>query len=121
MLGMKLYTWFYGKLEGQDIFGNQYYTSRRPKDNQHRQRRWVMYKGLDEASKVPAEWHGWLHHIVDTSPSANPPNRYQWQKPHLPNLTGTLYAYHPQGRTGNRPAAIGDYQAWAPKTQGKAT
>jgi NADH:ubiquinone oxidoreductase subunit len=40
-----------------------------------------------------------------------------WEKDHLPNLTGTLEAWRPTGsisRTGERPRATGDYQAWTP-------
>jgi NADH dehydrogenase (ubiquinone) 1 alpha subcomplex subunit 12 len=31
--------------------------------------RWVEYaeKGRYNASQVPAEWHGWLHHITDST------------------------------------------------------
>ena len=44
--------------------------------------------------------------------------KYPWQKDHLPNLTGTVYAYHPQGsllRGGQRAPATGDYEPWQPE------
>ena len=60
---------------------------------------------------MPAEWHGWLHYTIDTAlpETGNRP----WQKPHLPNATGTPLAYRPPGhdyRGGHRAAADGDYR-----------
>src|SRR3546814_3251531 len=72
----------------------------------------LAYNGLAEASKVPPEWHGWLHHLTDTPPEATAP-RYAWQKEHMPNLTGTRYAYRPPGHVlqgGKRERATGDYE-----------
>src|SRR5262249_10244133 len=69
-------------------------------------RRWVIYKGLAEASLVPPSWHGWLHHIVDTPPTQENAITYRWEKPHEPNLTGTPDAYRPSGSMlaeGRRP------------------
>ena len=43
--------------------------------------------------------------------------RYDWQKDHLPNLTGTGASYAPDGsvhRDGKRSASVGDYEAWTP-------
>ena len=45
-------------------------------------RRWVVYKDLAEASKVPPEWHGWLHNTVDTLPGDETYEAKPWQKPH---------------------------------------
>jgi NADH:ubiquinone oxidoreductase subunit len=42
---------------------------------------------------------------------------HEWEKPHIPNLTGTPAAYRPPGSTlasGRRPKATGDYQPWTP-------
>ncbi|KAK3403659.1 hypothetical protein EUGRSUZ_K00090 [Eucalyptus grandis] len=52
-------------LVGVDKFGNKYYE--RLGETQHGRHRWVEYaeKGRYNASQVPAEWHGWLHHITD--------------------------------------------------------
>ena len=41
----------------------------------------------------------------------------EWEKPHVPNMTGTPAAYRPSGSTlasGRRPKATGDYQPWSP-------
>ena len=116
-LGTKLYTFFNGELVGTDAEGNRYYQERRePKDGRKRSR-WVMYKGVAEASRVPPEWHAWLHRTVDTPPTAQNYKPRAWQKPHRPNLTGTPGAYRPPGSTlaeGRRPKATGDYKAWTP-------
>ena len=55
---------------------------------------------------------------VAEPPTVSPLKRQKWEKPHQPNLTGTVRAYHPKGslaRGGVRAAsASGDYQAWKP-------
>ena len=53
-----------------------------------KRKRWVIYNGIVEASKVPAEWHAWLHYTAEAPLSTA--NEFEWQKEHLPNLTGTL-------------------------------
>lgn len=109
-LGTKLQTLFTGKKAGQDEFGNRYFTSSKG-------RRWVIYNGIAEASKVPADWHRWLHKTTDIVPDANAKVK-DWQKPHLPNLTGTDGAYVPKGHLnagGKRNKATGDYEPWKPE------
>lgn len=102
---------------GEDMFGNKYYTAK-PRPGYKRDRRWVMYKGAPDASKVPPEWHGWLHHQTDDFPSNDAESyRRPWQQPHAPNLTGTNQAYRPPGHIlegGQRDKATGDYEAWSP-------
>jgi len=110
-IGTRLMTWWKGERVGEDTFGNVYYREKGGR------RRWVIYKGRPEASKVPPAWHAWLHHIVDVPPTDD----YQpaeWEKPHVPNLTGTPHAYRPSGSLlegGRRRQATGDYEAWRPK------
>lgn len=107
-----------GKKVGTDPYGNRYFEAK-PRKGYKRPRRWVLYKGAPDASKVPPEWHGWLHYQSDDVPSADQnPLRRPWQKPHKQNLTGTSQAYRPPGHIlegGVRPQAIGDYEAWTPK------
>lgn len=105
-----------GKEAGRDSLGNIYYTAK-PKRGQKRERRWVLYKGAPEASSVPAEWHGWLHHQTNELPAAHNPLRREWQLPPQANQTGTPNAYVPPGhvlRGAQRDKATGDYQAWTP-------
>ena len=114
-LGTWLFTRLHGELVGTDSFGNRYYVDRRTKGKK-RERRWVMYKGAPEASKVPPEWHAWLHWNLPKPPVQGTQPK-PWQKPHLPNLTGTSQAYLPPGHTlmgGHRSKATGDYEPWTP-------
>ena len=71
--GTQFWTWAYGELVGEDEFGNRYYRTRGGKIDPRLgfERRWVIYSGYAEASTIPPSWHGWIHHTVDTPPSAN--------------------------------------------------
>ena len=74
------------------------------------------YQGEAEGSKVPPEWHAWLHHTAKEPPKEGA-GRKSWQKDHVPNLTGTAQAYRPPGHVamgGKRAAATGDYEPWRP-------
>ena len=112
----KLSIRFTSTLVGTDVHGNRYYQSRKAR-NGRPGRRYVVFKGQVEASKVPADWHGWLHYTEDTPPPQTGYAAHDWQQPHLPNLTGTTYAYRPDGHVlkgGQRAKATGDYEAWTP-------
>ena len=101
---------------GTDEFGNQYFEAKKAKRGQ-RTRRYVIYNGQVEASKVPADWHGWLHYTEQSPPPETGYFAHTWQQEHLPNLTGTKYAYRPAGHVlkgGKRKKATGDYEAWTP-------
>ena len=114
-LGTRFNTWRFGKRVGEDEFGNVYYEGGTNSDGQTR--RWVIYKGDAEASKVPPGWNGWLHHTVDVAPSEESYQPREWQQPHQQNWIGTALAYRPQGSTlaeGERPAATGDYEVLTP-------
>ena len=117
--GATIGTWFglRGKVRvGEDALGNVYWEG--GSDTAGNPRRWVIYSGSNDASRVPPEWFSWLHHQIDEVPSkALPPHR-TWEKPALANLTGTALAYRPPGaleKGGHRAAATGDYEAWSPE------
>ena len=117
-IGTLLFTWLRGHRVGADEFGNRYYRSK-GRRLQGRERRWVLYKGPAEASKVPPEWHAWLHHTANAAPSGAAPAR-PWEKEHIPNLTGTSGAYRPPGHlsaAGRRDRATGDYEPWRPEAK----
>lgn len=114
-------TWQRGVLVGKDRFGNAYYRDKRGKGRM-RERRWVIYAGEPEASKVPPEWHLWLHH---TTAAPLPESAQQdtagyhkpWQKEHEANPSGSVAAYRPPGHAyqgGHRPHGTGDYEPWTP-------
>ncbi|ANK82330.1 MAG: NADH dehydrogenase [Rhizobiales bacterium NRL2] len=105
-------TWRRGRKVGEDQFGNAYY-----EDRKEAGRRWVVYKGIDEGSKVPPMWNAWLHHTIDEVPKEGDSIVYDWERPHEPNLTGTPHAYRPKGhvtRRAERDASDADYEAWSP-------
>ncbi|MEL6279668.1 MAG: NADH:ubiquinone oxidoreductase subunit NDUFA12 [Pseudomonadota bacterium] len=111
-MGTRVFTARRGRLVGEDEQGNRYY---RTADDA---RRWVVYNGEAEASKVPPDWHGWLHRTYENPPTEAPLPRKEWEKPHLENRTGSVAAYHPPGSLTTpeaRPKVAGDYQAWEPK------
>ncbi len=115
-----------GNFLGKDEFGNKYYQGRKAVQNWQggataTNRRWVIYKTRADGSEVPPEFHGWLHHQTDVFPSNENTSRFRrrWQKPYVPNMTGTNAAYLPPGHqlsSANRAKATGDYQAWKPGT-----
>jgi len=120
----KIFTWWNGatigtsiglrgaKQVGTDSVGNVYYTGKAGPDG--RLRRYVIYNGSNDASRVPPEWHSWLHQIIDDIPDATLPPARRWEKEGKANPTGTSEAYLPQGATGKRAASTGDYEAWSP-------
>ena len=111
----RVITLFNGQRVGEDSLGNVYYQHKKTPPT-GRRRRWVIYKGEDEASMVPPEWNAWLHYTVDEPPLKGR-TKQAWQKEHLPNRTGTPDAYRPPGHTlaaGRREKATGDYEAWRP-------
>ena len=117
--GTQLWTWRFGELVGKDEQGNLYYRTKGGAIDPTLgfQRRWVVYNGYAEATRVPPSWHGWLHHTVDVAPTEESYTPREWEKPHVPNMTGTPAAYRPSGSTlasGRRPKATGDYQPWTP-------
>ena len=114
-LGTWLFTKMRGELVGTDDQGNRYFQDRRIIAGRRR-KRWVIYNGEVEASRVPADWHGWLHYTTDSPPPAGGLPRKAWQKEHEANLTGSPLAYRPPGSTlvqsGEKPKP--SYEAWRP-------
>jgi NADH:ubiquinone oxidoreductase subunit len=117
--GATLGTWLglRGKVRvGDDEFGNIYYEGGR--DTNGVARRWVIYNGSNDASRVPPEWFSWLHGQLQDVPERSLPPQRQWQKPAIPNMTGTALAYRPKGaleKGGQRATSAGDYEAWTPE------
>ncbi len=115
--GTRLFTWRKGRLVGEDEFGNRYYLQKHGVGPLGVPARWVIYQSMSEASQVPPEWHGWLHHTVDELPTDEAYQAKAWQKPHQMNLTGTAAAYRPAGSilgSGARAKAASDYKPWRP-------
>jgi NADH:ubiquinone oxidoreductase subunit len=118
-LGTRFHTWRRGEFVGEDEFGNKYYRAQSHEIDPSvgSERRWVIYNGEADASRVPPSWRGWLAHTFDVPPSQESYQPREWEQPHVPNMTGTPQAYRPRGSplaTGERPAATGDYVPWTP-------
>jgi NADH:ubiquinone oxidoreductase subunit len=118
-IGQKFHIGRRGVFIGQDELGNRYYEARDNRDSyDDRKRRWVIYNGYAEASKVTPDWHGWLRYTFDEPPTTHPLPRRAWEKDHRPNLTGTVHAWRPKGsiaQGGERDKATGDYLPWNPE------
>ncbi|MEM8740410.1 MAG: NADH:ubiquinone oxidoreductase subunit NDUFA12 [Pseudomonadota bacterium] len=114
-LGTRLFTMRHGEKVGEDEAGNCFYQTA------NGARRWVIYNGVSEASRVSPDWHGWLHYTYDEPPSKAPLKRKSWERPHKPNLTGTEGAYRPPGSIAPGAVPAGraeprrDYDAWSPE------
>ena len=110
----RLWTQRNGRLVGKDEAGNCYYEQIKGVGPLGKPSRWVIYNGYAEASKVPSEWHGWLHFTVDVPPTKEEYHSRPWQKGHLENMTGSLAAYRPSGsiQTPVRARPKADYEAW---------
>jgi NADH:ubiquinone oxidoreductase subunit len=109
-LGTQIFTWRRGIRVGTDEQGNIYY------QNKDASRRWVIYNGETEASRVSPDWHGWLHFTWKDAPPVKPLKHKPWEAPHIENLTGTVAAYAPTGSIRNAtPETRRDYEAWQPK------
>lgn len=109
-LNTQIFTWRKGVKVGEDEAGNTFFTDRAGV------KRWVIFNGEIEASKISPDWHGWLHHTFDEPPTDKPLAHKAWEKPHLENLTGTAAAYAPAGSIRRvEPASRSDYEAWTPE------
>ncbi|MEL6103606.1 MAG: NADH:ubiquinone oxidoreductase subunit NDUFA12 [Pseudomonadota bacterium] len=109
-LGTQIWTARHGKKVGEDSQGNVFYR------NADDSKRWVIYNGETEASRVDPNWHGWLHRTWDEPPTERPLAHKDWEKPHQENLTGTALAYAPAGSIRRAdPVERSDYEAWTPE------
>ncbi len=109
-LGTQLFTWRRGTKVGEDAQGNRFYQTKDAK------RRWVIYNGECEASRVSPDWHGWLHFTWNDPPTMVALKHKPWEKPHQENLTGSALAYAPAGSIRRAaPVARQDYEAWSPE------
>ena len=101
-LGTKIQTIISGKFVGKDENGNKYYESKNGK-------RWVIYKDEIDASKIPVEWFSWIHFTQNKIENKHDLKKYDWQKPHKPNMTGTDEAYYPNK---NKDVDKKKYKSW---------
>ncbi|MDF2140119.1 NADH:ubiquinone oxidoreductase subunit NDUFA12 [Paenirhodobacter sp. CAU 1674] len=109
-LGTQIFTARKGVKVGEDEQGNAYYQTRDGK------RRWVIYNGEVQASRISPDWHGWIHFTWDEPPTKTPLKHKAWELPHQENQTGLVTAYAPAGSLRRiQPLERRDYEAWQPK------
>ena len=101
-LGTRILTMFTGKFVGKDIYGNKYYQDKSGK-------RWVIYKGETETTKIPQEWYSWIHYMKNKIENEHDLKKFFWQKEHQPNQTGTEKAYIPNK---NKNVTSKKYKTW---------
>ena len=100
--GTRIKTIFTGKLVGKDSFGNKYYENKKGK-------RWIIYSGEIDATKIPVEWYSWMHFTQNKIEKKHELKKYDWQKPHQHNLTGTNESYYPYK---NKDVLKKKYKSW---------
>lgn len=111
--GTLLFTRMDGKKVGRDEAGNIYFQHKKQSG-----RRWVIYEGNNDGSRVPPGWQLWLRGTIDELPEEALPPKRKFEREPEPNLTGTMAAFRPDGALGSgkiRPASTGDYQPWIPE------
>ncbi len=101
-IGTRLFTIFFGKYVGNDDKGNKYYQSKSGK-------RWVIYNGEIESTKISSEWYSWIHFMPNKIEKTRDTKIFKWQKPFLSNQTGTENAYHPKKNENSRKKK---YKSW---------
>ena len=107
-----LFVNIFNKKVGQDLYGNKFYESK-DTDYLGKKRRYVIYNGKEEPSKVPPLWHAWLHYLSDNIPKEE--SNFAWQKLHKPNLTGTKLAFNPGIDDQKEMKFKNKYNKWQPK------
>jgi len=100
--GTRISVLFFGKFVGRDSLGNKYYQTKKGK-------RFIIYNGEVDASKIPNEWYSWMHFTPNKIENTHELKKFEWQKPHKPNLTGSNEAYNPKD---NKNAIKKKYNTW---------
>ena len=101
-LGTRFTIFFSGNFVGKDNHGNKYYETKKGK-------RFIIYNGEVDASKIPNEWYSWMHFTPNKIENKHELEKFEWQKPHKPNLTGSNGAYNPKTNTD---AVKKKYNTW---------
>ena len=102
--GLLLFTKLFGQYIGTDGSNNIYYKTK----NSAPEKRWVIYNGIYDSSKIPAEWYSWLHFMLDSPPKKD-------TKIWIPNTTGTKFAQKSITSIEKIPqTALNCYSSWSP-------
>ncbi|TPX34557.1 hypothetical protein SmJEL517_g02798 [Synchytrium microbalum] len=102
-----------GTLVGKDSFGNEYYED---KNDVAGRDRWVMYaKWNYDPTQIPPEWHQWMQHVIDETPTKVPPIEPIYRQPYSESLTGTTSAFKTYSTTTQK------IHSWQPSVKPRAT
>jgi NADH:ubiquinone oxidoreductase subunit len=100
-------SFFFGTFKGCDDLGNKYYFLKK-----NTKKRWVIFKGIEDPTKIPPQWYNWIHNIEDNPISDD--TFYDWQtKNHKPNMTGTVARFSPI-KTNQHAKHKSGYSPWRP-------
>lgn len=111
-----------GVFKGTDLYGNNYYEDL---DAIFGRQRLVVFKKFTpqggDASEIPAEWHGWLHHMVDEVPTEMPPSPVAYKVRHrkMASEFGESDNHLPPGhyRRQDPNFTTATYEGWRPGKQ----
>ena len=92
---VSIYLKFFGTKVGEDEYGNQYFELKR-EDYLGRKKRYCLYNGTPEASKISPEWHGFMHYQIPVSEVLKTFKQFKWQKPYVQDLTLSDYKFLPK-------------------------
>lgn len=104
-----------GTQVGQDAYGNRYFEIQHDEtipfcnrlmflcssSDLDRKRYVITNDWSDDSTKIPADWHGWLHATYDDNPTTSGQNlsNPSWSAPHTVNFTGSNKRYVPYSTT----------------------
>ena len=92
---VKIYLNFFGEKVGEDEYGNQFFELKQ-KDYLGRKKRYCLYHGSVEASKISPEWHPFMHYQIDAKDVCQTFKQYKWQKSYVPDVTLSEVKYLPK-------------------------
>ena len=92
---LRIYLFFRSTKVGGDQYGNQYFEAKRT-DSFGRKKRFCLYSGRPEASKISPEWHLFMHYQVEAKDVKTNYKQHKWQKPFVPDITLTEVKYLPK-------------------------
>lgn len=92
---VRIYLNFAGTKVGVDDYGNKYFELKRT-DSFGRKKRYCLYNGKPEASKISPEWFPFMHYQIEASDVIKNRKQYKWQRNALPDLTLSEIKYLPK-------------------------
>ncbi len=92
---VKIYLKFFATKVGEDEYGNEFFELKTT-DYLGRKKRYCLYRGVVEASKISPEWHPFMHYQIEARDVKSTYKQYKWQKPFVPDTTLSSNKYLPK-------------------------